>query len=177
MNKKAQMELGAFEIFYSLAFIFGAAIFLIILFFAWGRISTPLETAINDAMPTNDTTFNATIVNRTVDVGLIGFNALFPLIILGLIIFALISAYFSNSSPAFLFISIIILAVAILLAVVFSNVYQQIAVESEFQSAASHFNIISAFMQNLPVIITIIAAITIFALFALGRNKGATGTL
>ena len=174
-NKKAQETFGAEQMFFVLAFLFAAAITIVILYFAWSQMSDPLETAINTAIPAGESSFNITTMNSAVDGGIFLFDVMFPFLILGLIIMSLVFAFLSNGNPVFIFLSIFILIIAILLGVVFSNIYQQIISTSEISEASGHFSIITIFMQNFPLIITIISVITIIALVALGRKGGTDG--
>ena len=175
VNKKGQ--LGAYEIFFALTMLFGIAIFIVVLSHSWGEISPNLEDALNSANPGSGTTFNFTTMNSKVTGGVTLFNLMYPFILLGLIVFCLISAFLAKDHPAFLFVSLIILAVAILLGAVFSNTYQALITGTGLESSADAFGITKLFMKNLPIIIGIVAVVTIFGLFALGRSKGGTGGL
>jgi len=177
-NNKA--EIGMEQIFFIMAFLFSVALFIVILFYSWGKISTPLETALNSAIPSEETSFNVTTMSGNVETGVTMFNLMFPLLIVGLIVMSLIMAYLSKSHPVFLFFSILLLVIAILLGVVFSNVFQQITETSDFASSAENFKVTQLFMKNFPVIIAIIMVMTIVILFSLGRSGtigGGTGGL
>ena len=175
-NKRAQFQLGALEIFFVIAFLFSTAIFLVILFYSWSQISTPFEDAINSVIP-GETAYNVTQFNDKVSVGVTSFNVLFPFLIVGLVLFVIVSAFFANSHPMFLFISIVILGITILLGAIFGNIFQQLTVTTALSESASDFNIINIFMKNFPLIMVVIGVITIFVLIAYGRGRGATGGL
>ena len=93
-NKRGQ--LGAFEIFFVMAMLFALAIFIVVLYYSWTQINQPIEDALNSAMPDGQTAFNLTTMSNRVDGGMTLFNVMYPFILLGLIIFALISVLKSD---------------------------------------------------------------------------------
>ena len=169
-QKKGQ--LGMEQVFYVLAFLFGTAIFVLILYHTWTQIDTPLEDAINGAIPDGSTTYNVSTTSSKIRGGVTIFNTMFPFLVLGLLIFSLVGAYLTNSSPIFLFIAFIILIVVIILGVVFSNVYKNISENDSLTDSSTTFNITGLFMKNFPIIMAIIFTATIIALFALGKGGG-----
>lgn len=173
MNKKGQ--LGMQQIFFVMAFLFATAIFIVILYYVWGQIATPFEEAVNSVLPEGETTYNVSIMNSAVSGGASMFNVMFPFLILGLIIMSIVFAFNTESHPMFFFISIILLIVAIILAVVFSNVFQQITETTALNDASQEFNITRLFLKNFPIIIVIVAAITMFILFGMSRKAGTGG--
>lgn len=172
-NKKGQM--GLETVFYIMAFLFATAILIVVLGYSWGRISPNLETVINDALPDGETSYNITTVDSKVDGGINLFNLMFPFLILGLVIMAMIYAFSTNSTPIFFFISLIILGVVIILGVTFSNVYQQITTTTDLAATAESYSVMQIFLQNFPIIIVVIVVIVMVILFGVNRSGGTGG--
>lgn len=150
LNRKAQFG----DIFLIIAIIFGIGIFFIILAHSYDQIQPKINDALANST-TPETGRNVTELLEDTDVSLGRINLLFPLLIAGCIGFVLISALFFRSHPAFLFIGLIILAVALILAAVFSNVYEEITTTDTFSSVDQEYNIMGLFLEKLPLIIFI----------------------
>ena len=167
MNKRGQT--GFEDIFYVLAYILAAGLIIFIVYYVYGEIKSPIDTGLNSAMPSGDTTFNVTSMlnNPTGGIGLL--NNLFPLIVLGLIMMTVISAFYMGSHPIFFFVSLILLGVVIMLGAVYSNVYQQITTDTAFDNASTNINTTNLFMKYLPFEIGFIVVLFIIVLYA---NRG-----
>lgn len=166
--KKGQS--GLEEIFYVLAYMFAAAIFVFIIYFVYQQIKDPVDTAITDVLPAGEQSFNATIIANQTTGGLGLFNVLYPFLLMGLIIMCVVSVFFIDSHPVFFFISLIVLGVVILLGIVFSNIYQQITTDSQFGNTSTNFSVINIFMKYLPWVIAVIVIVVMIVLF--GRPGG-----
>jgi len=104
--------------------------------------------------------------------GILKFNPLFPLLIVGVFGFVLVVALFGQSHPAFLFIGLIVLGVALILAAIFSNFYSELISTDTFAATETDFNIMSIFLQYLPVIIVILfVAISIILYSRMGATS------
>lgn len=143
------------SLFFALAVIFGVSIFLIILSYAYGKIQPELNTALTQAA-TPEEDKNVTEILEQADTSITRFNPLFPLLIVGVFGFVLMMALLGRSHPAFLFVGLIVLGVALILAAVYSNVYETLTEHDEFTSTETDFNIMSTFLDNLPIIILIL---------------------
>lgn len=172
MNSKGQ--LGFDMIVFAMAFLFAAGLFIFILVYAWGQVSPSLETVINNAIPDGQATYNISKTNDQLDTGINLFNILFPLIVVGLFLMALVFAFFTQESPIFLFIAFILLGVVVIVGVVFANVYQNITSTTEFADTADQLNVIEVFMHYLPGIMVVLTIVTMVILFGLGRG-GSSG--
>ena len=164
---------GMEDTFWIVAVLFGMAIFFIILNFTWGRIAPKLEGGLDNQMPDDGVNITTTI-NQTTGSTTI-YNTLFPLIIIGLFSFTLISAFFLNSHPIFFFIGIILLGVALIFGAIFSNVYHQIAEHDELSSSTDNFPIMDLFMKNLPLFILIIFVVIGLILWSKFGGGGSGG--
>ncbi len=168
-HKKRNSEFG--DIFLVMAIIFGVAIFIIILSFANGRIGPKINDALANASAV-ETSSNVTKILDQSATALTRINILFPLLIAGLFAFVMISAMFLKSHPAFFFIGLLILAAALTLGAIYSNVFGNLIQTEQFSSTAADFNIMQLFMKNLPVIILLFFAVMTIVIWA---NKGSTG--
>lgn len=149
--KKAQTDF--ISLFFVLAVLFGVSIFAVILYNAYDdNIKDNLNDALTSSTPV-DANANVTKILNDTSGGIAMLNPLFPLLLVGLFGFGLLMALMGRSHPAFFFVGIIILAVAIILAVVFSNTYESISDNSNFSGATSEFSIMTFVMDHLPVVI------------------------
>ena len=170
--KKAQTDFIA--LFFVLVVLFGVAIFAIILYNAYDEnIKENLNDALTSSTPV-DANANVTAILEDTSGGVRMLNAMFPLLLIGLFGFGLIMALMGRSHPAFFFVGIIILAVAIILAVVFSNTYDSITGNENFENAAEEFSVLTIVMGNLPLTIFILF-IAIAAIMYGMRGSGQPG--
>lgn len=161
------------SLFFALAVIFGIAIFALILN---NTYDDHIKDKLNDALTEStavDADSNVTKILDQTGSGISKFNPLFPLLIVGVFAFVLVMALMSKSHPAFLFIGLIVLCVALILGAVFSNVYETIGDHSEFSDTNADFSIMALFLGNLPVIILILFVAIAIILYALpGKAAG-----
>jgi len=157
--------------FFVIIVLFAVIIFMIILSKSWGEIKTPLEVGLQNAMP-NDTSVNIseTLVTVTETTNL--FDKLIPFLLIGLFAFVMIGAAVYMQHPIMAIVGIIVLAVVILLAIVYANIYHQISASDEFASTTENFSISDTLMNYLPIII-IVLFIGITA--AVAWSKGSRG--
>lgn len=162
------------SLFFALTVIFGIAIFLLILNSTYNE---HLRDDLNDALTSSkvaETNSNVTETLDKVGTGIGLFNALFPFLLIGVFGFVLVMALMSRSHPAFLFIGLIVLGVALILAAIFSNVYETIGDQTEFSDTADDFSITGIFLENLPGVILILFVAIALILYAF-PGKGAGG--
>ncbi|RKX66173.1 MAG: hypothetical protein DRP42_03715 [Tenericutes bacterium] len=153
-NKKGQADF--ISLFFVLVVLFGVSIFAIILYNAYdANIKDNLNDALTSSTPV-DSSANITKILDQTSGGIRMLNPLFPLLLVGLFGFGLVMALMGKSHPAFFFVGIIILAVSIILAVVFSNAYESITQNDNFVDSADEFQIMSFIMGNLPLVIFIL---------------------
>lgn len=168
--KKRNSEFG--DMFLVMVIIFAVAIFIIILAYAFSQVEPRINTALTNAHEgTADT--NVTNILEDTSTAITRINVLFPILLVGLFAFVLISALFLKSHPAFFFIGLIILGVALILAAVFANVYGNITDKEAFTTVNADFNIMEMFIENLPLIIFLVfIAIAIVAWVKGGPQGG-----
>lgn len=159
------------DIFYVLGFMLAAALLIFILYFVFNQIKPGMNTALLEGTPKDQYgnkigTYNVTKTLSQVTSGVGLFNGLYPLLIIGLIFMVLVSAATMESHPIFFFVSIVVLLVAVISGVVFSNVYQQITTDTQFGNTSSSFGVMNAFMKYLPFIIIIILIIAMVIMYS-----------
>jgi len=168
--KKAQ-DFTSF--FFVIVVLLAVGLFLLVLNKVWSEIKTPLNEGLQSAMP-DDTSVNITETLDKTSGGTLLFDKLLPFVLIGLFAFTLIVAGSFMQHPIMIFVGIIVLAVAIIIAVVYSNLYNSISSADEFSSTKAQMGIQDKFMQYLPVIIFIMA-IGIGAAIIWSRGKGGSG--
>lgn len=143
------------------------SIFLLVLSKTWTEIRDPIEESITESMPTN-TAYNITEVFDGVTTTISVTDKLVPLILIGLFAFLFIGLGAYMQHPIMIFVGIILLAVAVLLGVIFSNVYQEISGSDSF--ITTDMPISKIYMEHLPTIIVILF-IFIIGLLVYFKNK------
>ena len=149
-TRKRNSEFG--DLFLVMVIIFAVAIFLIILSHAFSEVKPKLNDALINSK-SSESGKNVTLILDQSSTAVTRFNVLYPLLIVGLFGFVMVSAMFLSSHPAFFFIGIVILGVALILGAIFSNIYGNIIETESFSATSNDFNIVELFMKNLPVII------------------------
>lgn len=169
LKKSQGFEAWFFVVVALLAF----ALFFVVMNKVWGEVKDPLQDGLNSAIDPTDTSsislINNTLTNTT-DAGL-QFDKLIPFLVIGLFGFIMISAGAIVRSPVMIFVGIIVLGVVILIAVVFSNVYNNITESDEFSTTKAQMPIQDLFMHYLPVIVMIMA-VAVFVMIVLSRSRG-----
>lgn len=163
------------DIVWIMGIVFASMIFLVILYYTWTELSPQLESTLNKHIPEGETSINITSTHDKISAGVLSFNSILPLFILGLFATVIIAAFFIQSHPAFFFIAILFLLIVVVIAVVFSNVYQTITETESMAASAAEFTFSNLFMEYLPYIILIFAAAILIVLFAkpfIGGNPG-----
>ena len=130
------------------------------------NIKDKLNDAITSSTPV-DSNANVTKMLEDTSGGLSMFNPLFPFLLVGIFGFVLVMALMSKSHPAFLFIGLVVLGVVLLLAAIYSNVFEAITAHSEFNDTASDFSIIAIFLNNLPIVILLLFVAIAIILYVL----------
>lgn len=140
------------------AVIFAMAISTVVAFHVFDR----MQSAMNDqniSQPAQDVLNNAQN-----EKGIMDYSMLF--VLLGLGLFAIITAFFIDTHPAFLFISLFLVAIIIMLSAVMSNVYGSISVNSTLNQTFAEFPKTNFILNKLPFFAVIISAIVLFVMFA-----------
>lgn len=171
-NKKGNFLSWFFVIIVLLAF----SLFILILSNSWKAIKDPLAERLSAATPSDNTDVNITKVLGQVDTTNKNFGNMIPFLLIGLFAFVLITAGAIIKHPIMIVVGIIVLGVLILIAVVFTNVYDQISTSAGFSETSSELGIQKKFMDYLPTIVVLLA-IGVFAAILYGKSQGGGGQL
>jgi len=171
MKKKGNLP----DVVWIIAVLFATAIMIIFVYYIWSQAKPELDSALGSSLPAGETSFNITQMTGDVGGGIKTFNSMISLFLLGLIVMTLISAFFIQSHPVFFFVSFLFLIIVLIIAVVFSNMYQSIIESEGISDISSEFGIMNLFMQYLPHIIVIITIIVGVILFAKPRGASTSG--
>jgi hypothetical protein len=172
-SKKGAIELA--DSFYVVVYLFAAALFIFILFYAFQQMKTPMADALGNSTDFSDSGIDINSIYSQTTGGVSLFNTLFPFLLFGLIAMVVVSAFFIDSHPIFFFVSFIILGIVILISVVFSNIYQTITEDAAFGDTETNFSIMNLFMKKLPYIAAIIIFITVIILWGKSQGGSITG--
>jgi Ca2+/Na+ antiporter len=97
-------------------------------------------------------------------------DSVFLIVFVGLTIALFISAFYLNSEPIFFIFAIIILAIAVVIAAVVGNLYENVVVDTVFTSSESNFTIIPFIMSNTTQIVVGLGFLLLIGLFAKSRS-------
>ena len=165
----------AFEAwFYVIVILLAFSLVFVILNKTWSDIKNPLAAGLNSSVPEADRDKISSTIEQTGGAGLM-FDKLMPFLIIGLFAFVLILAGGIIQHPIMIVVGIIILGVVITIAVVYSNIYNEITSTDEFSSTKADMPISDKFMQYLPYV-AFIMAIGI-AIAIIWSRRGGGGTL
>ena len=171
LKKKSGFE----DAFFAIAVILTLAIFILVISKAWSEIKTPLDTSITNSLPANSS-INVTKTFDVVSDTTILFNKLLPFVIIGLFAFIFIGMAIYFNHPMMIVVGLIVLAVAVLLGSIYSNIYQEISSSDSFSTQKEELGVQDKYMQYLPyIIIGIFIACTIGVLYL--RKGGGSGQL
>lgn len=96
---------------------------------------------------------------------IVNFDNIFLFIIIGLSVFVLASAYFVWNHPAFFFISLFLLCIAIIVGALASNTYEDITSSAALNESAQVFAKTTFLMGKLPVYIAILGIMATIVMF------------
>ena len=149
---------GFLDLFIVLIILIGLAIAILTFYMIISKVS-------DNMIPILDNPTSTTILEQS-ESTIQNMDYTYVIAYLGLGIFIVISMVFIRSHPIFLFISLVLLVVLILVSAVMTNTYETLIGEGEFNSSASHFPIINYTMGKLPLFMLVIAVLGLIALLA-----------
>lgn len=159
MNKKG----SGMDIIYILAFLFTFAIVTIVAFTFYAGYTDSIADN-----PNFDNAINDQVEEQAIAT-LHAWDYLFVFIMVGLTITTLLGGFMLRTHPAFFWISLLLLIIAIIIAAVLGNVFGSVTSTSSFSTAAGELSVIPFFMNHLPLMILLIGGIILVILFA--KNK------
>ena len=167
------LKKGFEDAFFVIIVILTISIFVLILSKAWTEVKDPLADSINSHTYLNTTVNVTENFERTTDTIFL-FGRILPFILIGLFAFVFIGLSIYSNNTIMLFVGIIILAVAVLLGMVYANIYQSISESPAFTDVVNHLTITGLFMKYLPYIIVIIFVGSVITIILLKQNTGST---
>lgn len=171
--RKIEIKKSGFEdTFFVIAVLLTIAIFMLILTKVWGEVKDPLAEGIQGSLPAGSGVNVSENFNNVQSTGIL-MSRLLPLIIIGLFAFVFIGTAIYFNNPIMIFIGIIILGVAIFLAIVYANIYQEISSSPEFSTANSQLGLQGKLIKALPYIVMIMFIFIIAAV--LYTKRGGSG--
>lgn len=116
-----------------------------------------------DRWPTN-TVGNATRTGMLASLDVINYGMLF--LAIGLIVSLIISAFFIQTHPIFLVLSVVVLLFVVVVSAPISNAFMEMATSDSLSTEASQYNIATHVVGNLPLIAVVGGFLVIIALYA-----------
>ncbi len=98
------------------------------------------------------------------------FDGALLIILVGLWIFALLSAYFIDSHPIFMILSVILLVFVLIASAIVGNVGEELVNDTEFNSIRGSFPITTFVLSHMLILILVIAFSIVMVLY--GKNRG-----
>ncbi len=147
MNKK-----GVLDFFYIMVILFISIVTIIIsLYITQTMDETGLFTEYDEAQES---------INWT-KTTLMGFDMAILIVIIGFSIFVIASSYFVWSHPAFFFLGLIILCIAVIVGSIESNVYEDLRTTDQLEATALNFPRANFIMANLPIYIAVMGILAL----------------
>lgn len=149
--------------FFVIVVLLAVSIFLLILNKTWGEIKEPLDQGLSDALP-EDSSVNVSEVLDQTSSTTQSFDKLIPFIVIGLFAFVMLLAGAIMKHSIMIVVGVIVLAIIILLAVVYSNLYKNIIDTDEFSDTSDNLPVQKAFMKYMPLIVFILGIAIVVAI-------------
>lgn len=157
MNRKGEVSEGIMFI----VIIFFLAVSFVVVAFVNSKFSDIITST-----PLNDTTASTKIVSGLDSLTTSGVNRAFVFLFGGLILSMMLSAFMVRVHPAWLFLYIIFLAIAVIVAVPLTNIYTELIANDTLNPIASQQTMINWVMQNSVKILIGAVALSLVILFA-----------
>jgi len=154
LNNKIRKS-GFEDAFFFIVVLFALSIVILVVYYAWSQMKDPLADSIQSSLPAGsgvNISENFKGVTSTISL----FDKLIPFLMIGLFAFVLIGAGMYMNHPIMAFVGILILGMAVLLSIIYANVYHQISSTDELSSTNANFPIMELFMKYLPYIVVIV---------------------
>lgn len=139
--------------------IFGLAIIII--------VGSKISTDMNETMQSNNrlTNYSKQLMQASADryAGL--FDALFLMAMVFLFLAILVGAYYYKSHPVVYVFSIVLMAIFLVLAGIFNNVYEKMANSSALSSEVAKFTFIPHIMTNLVFIVCLLGFVILIIIY------------
>lgn len=163
MNSKGQIAGFLPYILIGIIIVFVFAIFVVPIAYSGDKVFDELKKT--DNLGSSNTTVDQ--IEKVQDFMIPGFDQLVFFILIGIFIGVIVLAIFTDFHPVLLVLLILVFILLIVIGGLFSNVYDEVADNSQLQNTSSQFNLTNTVMgSSLPVIITILGVISIIIILA-----------
>jgi len=119
----------------------------------------------------NNSVEGANAISRLNDFGTQGIQRGFFFVFMGMCIAVLISSFFIDTHPIFLFLYIIFLAIAVILGGYLANAYETFSTVSAFESFYESQTLFNMVMSHIVLITIIVGALSFIIIFSKFRGK------
>jgi len=157
LGKKANMG----DLFVIMGTIFGTAIALFIIYY----VSQQINPAVQEALSTTAANESVTTILAQETAAQKLFDNVFPIFVLGLILWVIISAFYIQSNPMFFFMGIILLVIAIFIAVILANVHAELRNSPAWPVEMEEYGTTSYMVNQLPLIVLVTGLIVAVILY------------
>lgn len=97
------------------------------------------------------------------------FNSIFLMVVIGMSIGIVVSAFFINTHPLFYFVAIFIFAISMMISAIFSNTFSEITSDSILSASISGLPFVSHILAYFPYFMLIISIMIAILLYAKGQ--------
>ena len=149
---------GFLDLFIALIILVGLAVAILTFYLIISKVRTDIDPILDN--PTS----SAILLESENTISYMDYTYIIAYVGLG--IFIIISMVFIRSHPIFLFVSIVLLAILILVSAIMSNAYETLTSEGDMNESASNFPIINYTMGKMPLFMLAIAFLGLIVLLA-----------
>ena len=161
-----RMKGTAIDIFTGIIVLFAFGVGIVVLLYVLNQMTTQFEAA--------GVLGNASITTmQQGEDALLAFNTGFIFLMIGFIAMAVLLAFFVDTHPAFLIISIILMIILVPVAAILTNTFRDIVTSPQLASTSAQFDIMLQVMNNLPLFMAIGGFLVIIVLYGKMRSGGA----
>lgn len=107
---------------------------------------------------------------------IVSFNGWFPILIIGVFAGILVSAYFVDTHPIFLVVSVVVLLFVLVLVNGFVDMFNEVASSAQFAGVVDELPLVVAAWEIMPMILLVFSAITMIILYAKYKRGGSDGS-
>lgn len=158
-----------FDLVYIVPIIFVLTLIIFFVHKAWNDMRPEIEQ--EEFLDTDEGKVATDMVTKTLN----GFDILLPLVLVLLMLVIALLAYFIDTHPALLFVAIFLFMIILVLAVSFSNIFNEISTEGDMSNETATFGTQVYVMRNLPLIVAAGGMIILIALYGKWKFRGGGG--
>jgi len=169
-NKRGNFE----QTIFALVMILSICLFLFFLVFFAQETLPKISSALTDSTPAEAGRNVTEILDKT-ETSTERFDNWIPLLLVGIFGYLFVTLFFVKSHPMLFFIGLIVLGVALILAAVYSNIYEELKDKPQFSDVEAEMTISGILMSYLPQIIFVVFILTALIIWVLNRGSAGGG--